>query len=43
MLGQITIGDYSVIGANAVCLRSSPPPSQAVCEGVPARNIAEYE
>ena len=26
MLGQITIGDYSVIGANAVCLRSSPPP-----------------
>lgn len=42
MLGQITIGDYSVIGANAVCLRSSPP-LQAVCEGVPARNIAEYE
>ena len=26
MLGQITIGDYSVIGANAVCLRRGGPP-----------------
>ena len=43
MLGLINIGDFSVIGAYAVCLRICPPPSQAVCEGVPARNIAEYE
>lgn len=41
ILGPISIGDDSIIGANAVCLSSTPP--RSVCVGIPARNIAEYE
>lgn len=35
ILGDITVGDYVVIGANAVVIRDVPPKSVAV--GVPAR------
>lgn len=41
VLGNITIGDNTVIGANAVCLRSTPP--HAICVGSPAKNIADDE
>ena len=41
VLGNITIGDDSIIGANAVCLQSVP--SHAICVGVPAKNINKNE
>ena len=39
VLGNITIGDDSIIGANTVCLKSVP--SHAICVGVPAKNVNE--
>lgn len=41
VLGDITIGDNTIIGANAVCLQNTPPHS--LCVGVPAKNIAHNE
>jgi serine O-acetyltransferase len=47
VLGRITIGDHSVIAANAVVTKDMPPNSLAV--GIPAKilggagNLAEYE
>lgn len=37
MLGNIKIGDYSVIGANAVVTKDVPP--YAICVGVPGRIV----
>jgi serine O-acetyltransferase len=37
LLGPVTIGDYALIGANAVVLKDVPANSSAV--GVPARVI----
>lgn len=38
ILGNIKIGDYSVIGANAVVTKDVPP--YAICVGVPGRIVA---
>lgn len=37
VLGAIKIGDNSIIRANAVCLHDMP--ANAICVGIPARNI----
>jgi serine O-acetyltransferase len=37
ILGKITIGDFAVIGANAVVIKDVPP--GAVVAGVPAREL----
>ena len=37
ILGNIHIGDNSIIGANAVCMQDMP--ANAICVGAPARNI----
>lgn len=39
LLGNITIGDNSIIGANSVVTKNCPPNSIMV--GTPARNIRE--